>query len=60
MAIFELDLHFDEHSENTPMLENGLYKKTDTTICLYILPGVVAKGPFYHSVNSDTPVERTH
>ena len=24
------------------MLENGLYKKTDTTICLYILPGVVA------------------
>ena len=27
--------------------------RTDTTICLYILPGVVAEGPFYHSVNSD-------
>ena len=27
------------------MLENGLYKKTETTICLYILPGVVAEGP---------------
>ena len=42
------------------MLENGLYKKTDTTICLYTLPGVVAEGPFYHSVNSDLspPVER--
>ena len=35
------------------MLENALYKKTDTTICLYILPGVVVEGPFYHSVNSD-------
>ena len=35
------------------MLKNGLYKKTDTTICLFILPGVVAEGPFYHSVNSD-------
>ena len=45
------------------MLENGLYKKTDTTIFLYILPGVAAEGPFYHSVNQNeytTPVERTH
>ena len=31
----------------------AVQKKTDTTMCLYILPGVVAEGPFYHSVNSD-------
>ena len=31
----------------------GCRKKTDTTICLYILHGVVAEGPFYHSVNSE-------
>ena len=44
----ELDLHFDKHN-----VEKWAVQKTDTTICLYILPGVVAEGPFYHSVNSD-------
>ena len=51
MAIFRTWLSLWRKQKTPPMLENGLWKKTDTTICLYILPGVVAEGPFYHSVN---------
>ena len=44
------------------MLVDGLYKKTDTSIWLYILPGVVSEYLTYHSVNSDPiyilPVEQ--
>ena len=35
------------------MLENGLDKKTVNTMCLYILPGVVAESPFYNFIKSD-------
>ena len=44
------------------MLENGLYKKTDTAICLYILPGVgggprvvVSTAAFHARVRGSVP-----